>query len=145
MCRVLTKVDEKACVAVDGHFRAAKSLCAALVASTSSSDISSTHAGNQQLRVARAAACLQLEAWRFASGARRGVFERLSWTSVALRPGTRCWPGVTPRVTGWFAPFARQRDGSIVDLSATELHRTVLHTKMRVCFECNGPALRIDR
>ena len=78
MCRVLTKVDEKACVAVDGHFRAAKSLCAALVASTSSSDISSTPLGNQQLRVARAAACLQLEAWRFVSGVGRGVFGRLS-------------------------------------------------------------------
>ena len=75
---MLNKVDEKAFVAGNGHFRAAKSLCAALVASTSSSDCSSTPRGNQQLRVARAAACLQLEAWRFASGAERGVFGRLS-------------------------------------------------------------------
>ena len=36
-CGVLTKVDGKAFVAGAGHFRAAKSLCAALVASTSSS------------------------------------------------------------------------------------------------------------
>jgi len=73
-CGVLTNVDGKAFVAGAGHFRAAKSLCAALTYTTSSSDISSATLDNQQLRVARAAACLQLEAWRFASGARRGVF-----------------------------------------------------------------------
>ena len=72
-CGVLTKVDGKAFVAGAGHFRAAKSICAALIARTLSSDISSATLDNQQLRVARAAACLQLEAWRFASGARRGV------------------------------------------------------------------------
>ena len=74
MCTVLTKVDGKAFVPVEGRFRAAKSLCAALIASTSSSDISSTPLGNQQLRVARAAAYLQLEAWRFAGGAGHGMF-----------------------------------------------------------------------
>ena len=77
-CGVLTKVDGKAFVAGDGHFRAAKSLCPALVGSTSSSDFSSAPLDDQQLRVARATACLQLEAWRFASGAGRGVFGCLS-------------------------------------------------------------------
>ena len=55
---MLTKVDGKAFVPGEGRFRAAKSLCAALTYSTSSSDISNTPLGNQQLRVARAAACL---------------------------------------------------------------------------------------
>ena len=73
-CEVLTNVDGKAFVAGDGSFRAAKSLCAVLTYSTSSSDISSTPLGNQQLRVARAAAYLQLEAWRFAGGAGHGMF-----------------------------------------------------------------------
>jgi hypothetical protein len=42
---VLTKVDGKAFVAGAGHFRAAKSLCAALTYTTSSSDVSSAAAG----------------------------------------------------------------------------------------------------
>ena len=77
-CGVLTKVDGKAFVAGDSHFRATKSLCATLIGSTSSSDFSSAPLDDQQLHVARATACLQLEAWRFASGARRGVIGRLS-------------------------------------------------------------------
>ena len=52
-CGVLTNVDGKAFVAGAGHFRAAKSLCAALTYTTSSSDISSATLDN--VRAIRAA------------------------------------------------------------------------------------------